>query len=205
MDADKARDDLAFLRALVAGPEDKWQQQFGKIYAAAGACYSVQMAMHTGQFLGVMPGEGLAAQAIGWGPSVVFLGLLAWIIRRGGAMPGGGATSRAVGSVFGAVGLANLALCVSIGSVALRLHSQTIWLIYPCVVMVLQGLAWMVAFMLRRKAWLGLIALGWFATGVTMAIFIDNMPGFVAAASVGIVGFMLIPGLYLARQAGKGA
>lgn len=205
MDADKARDDLAFLRALVAGPEDQWQQQFGKIYAAAGACYTVQMLMHIGQFLGVMPDTGLAAQAIGWGPSVVFLGLLTWIIRRGGSMPGGGATSRAVGSVFAAVGLANLALCLSIGSVALRLHSQTIWLIYPCVVMVLQGLAWMVAFMLRRKAWLGIIALGWFATGVAMAFFIENMPGFVAAATVGIVGFMLIPGLYLARQAGKGA
>jgi hypothetical protein len=205
MDADKARDDLAFLRALVAGPEDQWQLQFGKIYAAAGACYSVQMLMHIGQFLGVMPDTGLAAQAIGWGPSVVFLGLLFWIIRRGGGMPGGGATSRAVGSVFAAVGLANLALCLSIGSVALRLHSQTIWLIYPCVVMVLQGLAWMVAFMLRRKAWLGIIALGWFATGVTMAIFIDNMPGFIAAATVGIVGFMLIPGLHIVRQAGKDA
>jgi hypothetical protein len=205
MDADKARDDLAFLRALVAGPEDRWQQQFGKIYAAAGVCYTVQMLMHIGQFLGVMPDQGLAAQAIGWGPSVVFLGLVIWLIRGGRAMPGGGATSRAVGSVFGAVGLANLALCLSIGSVALRLHSQTIWLIYPCVVMVLQGLAWMVAFMLRRKAWLGIVALGWFATGVTMAIFIDNMPGFVAAATVGIVGFMLVPGLYLLRQAGKGA
>jgi hypothetical protein len=205
MDADKARDDLAFLRALVAGPEDRWQLQFGKIYAAAGACYTVQMLMHIGQFLGVMPDTGLAAQAIGWGPSVVFLGLLFWIIRRGRSMPGGGVTSRAVGSVFAAVGLANLALCLSIGSVALRLHSQTIWLIYPCVVMVLQGLAWMVAFMLRRKAWLGIIALGWFATGVTMAIFIENMPGFVAAATLGIVAFMLIPGLYLARQAGKDA
>jgi hypothetical protein len=206
MDADKARDDLAFLRALVAGPEDQWQLQFGKIYAAAGACYSVQMLMHIGQFAGVMPDTGLAAQAIGWGPSVVFLAILVWIIRRdGGSMPGGGATSRAVGSVFAAVGISNLALCLSIGSVALRLHSQTIWLIYPCVVMVLQGLAWMVAFMLRRKAWLGIIALGWFATGVTMAIFIENMPGFIAAATAGIVGFMLIPGLHIVRQAGKDA
>jgi hypothetical protein len=205
MDADKARDDLAFLRALVAGPEDRLQQQFGKIYAAAGACYSVQMLMHIGQFLGVMPDQGLAAQTIGWGPTAVFLGILIWITRGGRSMPGGGATSRAVGSVFASVGLSNLALCVSIGSVALRLHSQTIWLIYPLVVMVLQGLAWMVAFMLRRKAWLGGIALGWFATGVAMAIFIDYLPGYVGAATVGIVGFMLIPGIHLARQAGKDA
>jgi hypothetical protein len=203
MDADSARDDLAFLRALVA-PEDRWQEQFGKIYAAAGACYSVQMLLHIGQFLKLAPDQGLGAQAIGWGPTVVFLGILIWFIRRGGGRPIG-TTSRAVGSVFAAVGLTNLALALSIGSVALRLHSQTIWLIYPCVVMVLQGLAWMVAFMLRRRPWLGVVAVGWFAVGVSMAIFIENMPGFVASATVGIVCFMLLPGLYLMRQAGREA
>lgn len=203
MDADKARDDLAFLRALVA-PEDRWQAQFGKIYAAAGAIYGVQMLMHIGQLLALAPNQGLAAQVIGWGPTIVFVAILIWIVRRDGPRPGG-ATSRAVGSVFAAVGLANLALCVSIGSVALRLHSQTIWLIYPCVVMVLQGLAWLVAYMLRRRPWLGLVAVGWFAVGIAMAAFIDNMVGFVLSATVGIVGLMLLPGLYLMRQADRGA
>ena len=47
------------------------------------------------------------------------------------------------------MGLANLALCASIGSIALRHHDQRIWFIYPVVVMILQGLAWMVAAMLR--------------------------------------------------------
>jgi hypothetical protein len=203
MNVDDARDDLAFIRALVA-PEDHWQRQFGKIYAAAGACYGIQMLGHIGQFLNLTPREGWGAQAIGWGPSVVFLGILIWIIRRDGPQRGG-TTSRAVGAVFASVGLANLALCASIGSVALRLHSQPIWLIYPCVVMVLQGLAWMVAFMMRRRAWLGVVAVGWFAVGVAMAIFIDNMAGYVAAATVGIFCFMLIPGLYIARQAGRDA
>jgi hypothetical protein len=203
MDADKARDDLAFLRALVA-PDDSWQRQFGRIYAAAGACYAVQMLLHIGQSLGVTPDTGLAALAIGWGPTVVFIAMLIWILRRSGGKPIG-TTSRAVGSVFAAVGLSNLALCLSIGSVALRLHSQTIWLLYPCVVMILQGLAWLVAFMMRRRPWLGVVAIGWFVTGVAMAIFIDNMPGFVAAATVGVICFMLTPGLYLMRQAGKDA
>jgi hypothetical protein len=199
MDAESARDDLAFLRALVA-PDDRWQLQFGRIYAAGGACYGVQMLLHIGQFLKVVPDTGFPAQAVGWAPTVVFLGILIWIVRRGGGKPIG-TTSRAVGSVFAAVGLSNLALCISIGSVALRLHSQTIWLLYPCVVMILQGLAWLVAFMMRRKAWLGVVAIGWFGTGVAMAILIDNMPGFVAATTVGIVCFMLAPGLYL--MAGK--
>jgi hypothetical protein len=194
-----AQDDLAFIRALVA-PEDRWQQQFGRIYTAAGACYFVQMLAHISQFLGFAPASGLGAQVIGWGPTVVFVALLVWLIRRDRPQPGSGVTSRAVGSVFAAVGTSNIALALSIGSVALRLHSQTIWLIYPCVVMVLQGLAWMVAFMLRRKAWLGVVAVGWFGVGIAMAAFIDNMPGFVAAASVGVFFFMLLPGLYISRR-----
>jgi hypothetical protein len=204
MNVDNARDDLAFLRALVA-PEDNWQKQFGKIYTAAGACYFVQMLLHIGQFLGLTPSEGLGAQAIGWGPTFVFVILLFWLLRRDRPKPAGGATSRAVGSVFAAVGLANLALCLSIGSVALRLHSQTVWLLYPCVVMVLQGLAWLVAFMLRRRPWLGVVAIGWFAVGVTMALFIDNIVGFVVTATLGIFCFMLLPGLFILRQAGRGA
>ncbi|HEX3366817.1 hypothetical protein [Phenylobacterium sp.] len=203
MNVDDARDDLAFIRALVA-PEDHWQRQFGKLYAAAGACYSVQMLLHIGQFAGITPNDGLGAQLIGWGPSVVFLAILIWVIRRDGPQRSG-LTSRAVGAVFAAVGMTNLALCLTIGSVALRLHSLTLWLIYPCVVMILQGLAWMVAFMLRRRGWLGLVAVGWFGVGVAMAVFIDNMVGYVAAATVGVVCFMLIPGLYLMRQAGRDA
>jgi hypothetical protein len=204
MNVDTARDDLAFMRALVA-PEDRWQRQFGKVYSAAGLCYCVQMLMHIGQFLGIAPSQGWGAQAIGWGPTVVFGILLVWIIHRDGPQPSGGATSRAVGAVFGAVGLANLALALCIGSVALRLHSQTIWLLYPCVVMVLQGLAWLVAYMLRRRPWLAVVAAGWFAVGVAMALFIDNMLGFVLSASVGMFCFMLLPGLHLMRQAGRSA
>ena len=187
MNADSARDDLAFMRALVSS-DDHWQRQFAEIYTAAGVCYSVQVLMHIGQFLGMAPSAGLGGQVIGWAPTVVFVILLVWSVRRAGPRPGG-VTSRAVGAVFAAVGLSNLALMISIGSVALRLHNQTIWLLYPCVVMVLQGLAWLVAFMLRRRTWMAVVAFGWFAVGVSMAVFIENMVGFVLSATVGIVGF----------------
>jgi hypothetical protein len=71
--------------------------------------------------------------------------------------------------------------------------------------MVLQGLAWLVAFMLRRKIWLGVVALGWFAVGVAMALFIENMVGFVVSATIGIFCFMLLPGLFLLRHSDQGA
>jgi hypothetical protein len=202
MNVEKARDDLAFMRALVE-PTDNWQRQFGQTYFAAGLCYCVQMLLHGGQFVGLAPSSGPVALAIGLGPTVVFLALLVWIIRRNRQSPAGGATTRAVGSVFGAVGATNLALVLVIGSVAWRWHSLGAWLIYPCVVMVLQGLAWLVAFMLRRRRWLALVALGWFVTGLAMAVCIDNPAGFVVSAGVGMFAFMLLPGLFMLRQSGR--
>jgi hypothetical protein len=199
MNANSARDDLAFMRALVE-PTDHWQRQFGETYSAAGLCYCVQMLLHGGQFFGLVPGSGPIALTIGLGPTFVFLALLAWIIRRHRQPPAASAVSRAVGSVFAAVGMTNLALVLAIGSVAWRWHSTSTWLIYPCVVMILQGLAWLVAYMLRRKGWLALVAVGWFATGLAMAAFIDNMAGYVIAAGAGMFAFMLAPGLYMLRQ-----
>jgi hypothetical protein len=205
MNVDSARDDLAFLRALVA-PDDGWQRQFGRIYSAAGFCYSAQMIGHAFQLAGLFPNEGPAALALGVGPTLVFLLLLGWMIRGETVKrTSASTTSRAVGAVFGAVGATNLVLIVTIGSVAWRLHSTTVWLIYPIVVMVLQGLAWLVAFMLRRRLWLLGVAAGWFAVGVSMAAFIDNSAGFVASAGVGMVAFMIAPGLFMARQAGRSA
>ncbi len=202
MNVDSARDDLAFMRALV-DPDDRWQRQFGLTYTAAGACYCAQMALHAVQFVGLLPPDGPIALAIGLGPTVVFLVILLGIIGRRGASPAGGATSKAVGAVFGAVGLTNLVLIAAIGSIAWRLSSITVWLIYPCVVMILQGMAWLVAYMMRRRGWLALVAFGWFAVGVAMALCIQNMAGYVASAAGGMFAFMLLPGLYVLRQAGQ--
>ena len=200
---DDARANLAFMRALVE-PDDRWLRQFGETYSAAGACYCVQMLLHAAQLLGLGSPNGLWGLTVGLGPTVVFLALLVWIIRRNGPATVANATSKAVGSVFGAVGLTNLALVLIIGSVAWRMHSVTIWLIYPCAVMVLQGMAWLVAFMLRRRGWMAIVGLGWFVTGLGMALFIDNMAGFVATAGVGMFCFMLLPGLWMLRRAEPG-
>src|SRR5258706_6726416 len=54
MNADSARDDLAFMRALVE-PSDSWLKQFGETYSAAGLCYCVQMLLHGGQVFGLAP------------------------------------------------------------------------------------------------------------------------------------------------------
>src|SRR5579859_5182334 len=162
----EARANLAFMRALVE-PDDRWLRQFGETYSAAGFCYCAQMLLHAGQFIGLTPATGIGGLAIGLGPTVVFLALLVWIIRRNGPATVANATSKAVGAVFGAVGLTNLALVLIIGSVAI-------------------------------------VGLGWFVTGLGMALFIDNMAGFVATAGAGMFLFMLLPGLWMLRRAQPG-
>lgn len=201
MNTDTARDDLAYLRALVETPGN-FQRSLGESYFAAGLCYGVQMLLHAGQAVGWIQEDGLPGLAIGLGPTVVFLGLLTWIIARDRAQrpAGGGMVARAVGAVFGAVGIANLALVFVIGWVAWREQSLTIWLIYPCAVMVLQGMAWMVVYALRRRPWFAVVATGWFATGIGMALAIGTPGAFIAVAGFGFLAFMLVPGWVLMRQ-----
>jgi uncharacterized protein (DUF1684 family) len=68
--------------------------------------------------------------------------------------------------------------------------------------MALQGMAWMVAWSLRRRGWMGLVALGWFATAIGMALSIPSMAGYIAVLGAGTVLFMLIPGALMMRQTG---
>jgi hypothetical protein len=205
MNADNARDDLAFMRSLVAAGSDS-QKTFGQLYTAGGLCYGTQMLLHGGQALGLIDTANTALSlAIGLGPTVVFLVILIWILSRPKAQQSPTAVNRAVGAVFGSVGLTNLAFVVIFGSLAWRWHSAATWLIYPCVVMVLQGMAWMVAGMLRRRAWMGVVAGGWFATGIGMALSIDTLGFYIVIAGVGMIAFMLTPGLVMMRQTGSAA
>lgn len=194
-----AQDDLAFMRSLVE-TNGGFQRSFGEAYFAAGLCYGVQMLLHAIQMLGWI-GDGAIGLVIGLGPTVVFIALLTWIITRDGRKPtGGGVVSRAVGAMFGAVGVANLALIAVIGSVAWREQSLTIWLIYPCVVLILQGMAWMVVYALRRRTWYGVVAIGWFVTGIGMAMAIHSPAAFIAVGGAGFIAFMLVPGWVMMRQ-----
>ena len=204
MNADDARDDLAFMRALVTTTEDS-QRTFGETYLAAGACYGGQMVMHGLQALGLLPSGGPVALLIGLGPSVVFLALLVWILTQRQVPQAPTTVNRAIGSLFGSVGLANLMMILIFGSISWREHSILIWLIYPCIVMILQGMAWLVAGSLRRKTWMGVVALGFFITGVGMAFAIKTLDAYVVIAGLGMIAFMAVPGAVMIRQSRRSA
>jgi hypothetical protein len=198
-DAQSARDDLAFLRAIAGGDEAVQMRTFGETYFAAGLIYGGQMLLHAAQAVGWIGQGEVAGLAIGLGPTILFIPVLAVILWRNRANRLSGAVSRAVGAVFGAVGLANLVLIVIIGGVALHEHSLQTWLIYPCCVFVLQGTAWLFAFMMRRKGWFAAVAAGWFASAIAMAFCVFALNWFILFAGLGLWACMALPGLIMLR------
>lgn len=198
IDASDIREDLAYLRHLVDAGDD-WRRPFGQIYFAAGACYLVQMLLSAGQATALIPTNGAASLAVGFGPTAVFLVLLVLFLR---ALPRLSAAppARAVNGFFGAMGLANLALALVIGWVAWRERSFTIWLIYPCTVFILQGAAWLAAASLLRRAWMAAVTAVWVVAAAVMAAEIGSMPAYIAAAAFGLAFGMAAPGAYMMRK-----
>lgn len=197
--ADTARDDLAFLRGLVQSGSD-FQRRLGEGYFAAGLCYGVQMLLHLGQGIGIMPGNGLGGLAISLGPTAVFIALMIWLSIRNRGHTETSLVARTVGAVFMAFGLSNIALIAIIGSAAWRTKSLEVWLIYPCVVLTLQGAAWLIVYTLRRRTWFLAMAIGWFVTGIAMALSIGHPAAFVLVGAAGLWGLMVAPGMYMMRQ-----
>jgi hypothetical protein len=198
-DPQSAREDLAFLRALLED-ESAGPRSFAEGYLAAGLIYGGQMILHAMQAMGWIGGSALGALAIGVGPTVLFLPVLALILIRNRRTPVHGAVARAVGGIFAVVGLANFVLIAVIGSVAWREGSVTTWLIYPCAVFALQGAAWLFAFTMRRRTWLLWVAIGWFVCAVAMALTVTMTSYFILFAGLGLWLCMALPGWIMLRR-----
>jgi hypothetical protein len=199
-DVQAARDDLAFVRRLVEGGANG-HRQFGEVYLAAGLAYGGQLVGHWLNATGALPLSQTGFALLAFGPTAVFLLAMTLILvrhRRAGAP---NLVNRAISSVFGCVGIANIALIASIGSVAVRHQSLTIWLVYPAVILILQGAAWLVAAVLRRRLWQAAVAIGWFATAIAMALTIDDLATYCLIAAIGFFAFMAAPGAIMMRVA----
>jgi hypothetical protein len=197
-----AQDDLAFMRALVdSAGGSGLPVAFGEGYFAAGLIYGLQALSGFIQMVAHIPYFSNLSLVFGVGPTLIFIAALVWIIRRHRGEGQGGVTARAMGATFGCLGLANFALICVIGSVALKEHSLLIWWIYPCVVLVTQGAAWLVAAALRRGRWQVVVALGWFAGAIAAALVIDQPVWFVLVLTLCLFGLMAVPGLVMMRQA----
>ena len=199
-DAQSAREDLAFLKTLVGGNEHAGMKALGESYLAGGLIYGGQVLLPVAQGLGWLPQNGLTSLLTGIGPTALFVPVLIWIIRRNRTDLPKGMVGRAVAAVFAAIGLSNLFLIVVVGAVAWREGSQTTWLIYPCTVFVLQGTAWLFAYMMRRRSWLLLVAVGWFACAVAMSLSVTTTGFYILFAGLGLWFCMALPGWIILRR-----
>jgi len=192
-------DDLAFLRALAEGGGES-QRSTGAIVLAGGLLYGLQCFVSAAELYGLVQlGETFSA-LFATGITVAFLLLMTWILWRSRKASEGGVVARALTAAFSAAGTATLAMLCVFGSVALREQNLTIWLLYPCAVFALQGAAWMVAWRLRRRAWLGVVALGWMLSAIALSATIGS-PLYTVVAGAALVLFLAVPGAIMMRPA----
>lgn len=194
-----ARDDLAFLKSLVDGAEHS-QGVTGKLFVAAGLLYGLQMVGHWLQATGRIALPPLGNLAIAAGPTAIFLVILTTVLVRERGASQGGSANRAFQAVFSAAGLTNLVLAAVFAPPAIAQHDIRVWLFFPCVVYALQGGAWFATWTLRRRTWMLLTALGYFAFAIAMGATIGQEI-YILLAGVGMLLCMVLPGLIMMRQA----
>lgn len=203
MTPSSAQDDLAFLRALTDGDVARKQQaRFGRIYFTAGVAYGVQIVLsllHNTGGLRIPGGDLLLSLAA----NGLFLSYLAWEMWTGRGLGAGTMTNKAINAAFAAVGAANVAVCLILAAGAWRLHNPAIAILMPPVIFALQGAAWFVAYILRRRSWLGLVAAGWAGTAIAMACNLDNTLVFLWLIAFAVFACMALPGFVMMRLAAR--
>jgi hypothetical protein len=198
-DIQSARDDLAYLRALVSG-SGHMQAGVGESFMWAGIIYGLQCFAHWLQVVHVLPWEAPWGLLIAFGPTVLFMGILTWIIWKDRKAKASGVGARALGAVFQGAGLANMVMAFVFAYGSYKAQSATIWFYHPIVVCMFQAVAWFVAWNILRRAWLGFVSLGWFVTTAALGVLI-NEPPFVLVIGIALILLMAIPGYALTRAA----
>jgi len=197
------QDDLAFLRDLAEGGAERGGLGVagGALYGAAGLLYGIQTLTYLLQEKGLMHLSPLGNLVMAWAPTVIFLILMVIVIIVDRKQPRRGVANRAVNAAFSGTGIANLALVLIFAAAAARNHDFRYWLFHPAVVFVIQGAVWYVIFMLRKRAWMALVAIGWLTSGVALGLLVDRADLYLLVATLGLFAFMMVPGFFMMRQA----
>lgn len=198
---ESARDDLAYMRALVSGGGAQFQATAGEMFMWAGLLYGLQCIGHWLNIIGLLPLAGIGYLLLGFGPTAIFLGLVFYVIWRERNAKQSGVAARALNAVFSGAGLANLVMALVFAYGSNVTDNFTIWLYHPVVVCMFQGVAWYVAWVIRRRAWVGLVAIGWFATTVACGLLIQQVGWFLLVLGVALLAFMALPGYAIMRVA----
>lgn len=195
-----ARDDLAFVRALVS-EGGKVQTSAGEALLAGGLCYGLQCLAQWALMVSGWPAPPIVHLTAGFLPTVIFVALILWIVRRNGSVAPQGMAMRAFNAGFGSTGLATLTTAAIFGYLAWHRQDLGVWLFHPLMVAVLQGAAWYIAFAIRRRGWLALVSAGWFATAFLGALALERVDLFILLIGAALLLLMALPGWILMRGA----
>jgi hypothetical protein len=199
---EQAHADLAFMKALV---EEGGRSQLtgGAIFLAAGLLYGLQCLVHWSQMVGITRFSDRFMLAFVVAVTVTFVMILTVVIWRERRSSQRAVGTRALNAAFAGAGIANLVLCSVFGVVAWHERSATVWLLYPVTISVVQGAAWYVAYMMRRRVWLALVSAGWFATAVGLGLLVGSgrEAAYLLVLGMALLVLMAVPGAVMMRSA----
>jgi hypothetical protein len=204
--AESARDDLAFLRALVENP-GRSDTAAGRFFLATGLIWAFDALVFWLHYAGLITLTQTQMIVFVAAVTLVWLPLAIWL--RWGAPPK--SESPAVGAAARAYGVAAAAIgAVAAGTLAvflvatIRLGVGEVFVVYPSMMFLCFGAMWLAAYVVVRRVLRLGVALGWFAAAIAMAA----APGplaFVAIAGLSMLLLMALPGAIMMRTAAKDA
>ena len=197
VDKTTAQDDLAFIRRLMSPDDDgAAQREFGKHYAIWGLFFALPLLPEWARTAGLIALPDLYWPIAAAVVTVAVIIVTVTMSRR--AKPTVGVQARASHAVFGGVGWANVAVLIGLVFAATRLEDGRIMMIHAVVVFAFQGAAWYAIWALRKRAFAGIVAGGWFVCAVALGA---TMPThwFVLLAALGLLGLMVLPGIVMMR------
>lgn len=205
---ESARDDLAFVRALMS-ESGQVQSSLGQALLAGGACFGVQCLL---QALFATRADVPAALhlIVGITPTLVFLVAITWITVRDKGTSKHSVGTRAINAAFGGGGLAAMTTALIFGYLAFSYRNMGTWLLHPVMICVVQGVVWYTAFAVRRRGWFGLVSAGWFATSLVLAYMLGLkdervITPFLLVLSAALLGLMALPGWIIMRAGARQA
>jgi hypothetical protein len=110
-----------------------------------------------------------------------------------------GPSARSLGAVWLAVVAMSFVIIASL--LAAQAASGVAFIeVWSAIASTLYGGAWMAGAIARRRLWMGMVALGCFATAIACAFFVGK-PEMLITLGAGLIAFMAAPGFFLMRTA----
>jgi len=193
----EVRDDVAFLRALTS-EQDRPLAREGAVLVAVGAIFACVDVFYWLYFAQRVSARGIWRHVPWIAGAVVFLICFAVVNVRIPRAPG--AAARAISAASAGVGVALCAAVAALfaGAVSVR-QPRLVIDVFPIVLLTLYGSVWMVAFAVKRRTWLAVVAAGCLAAAIGCGLVMGRPEEWLVLAG-GMICLVAVPGGVLIHQ-----